>query len=374
MAGFLRKKSKQDQRTKPGLAQTPPPSSPTTVPPLFARFSTTAPPVQEHPRIVSSPMLLSSARRDAAAPHQNHNRGSRTIVPSQRDAAHWNASHIPMNDRDISAGQGSKSRQPSPTQIRARPESRAPDPKLDKPLPPPSFELDSFNSSAPAPILASPPAPALAPVISPPRPLSSNHPSPIQGEYAHLWSIIAGDDKLPEPVSPSPAPSSILPSNEEPNPEASGSNHLSTNVTSPSNLIAFHNPRSQGGPETLPELPPGAQKAIPPMSSSFREASSFHEPNHSETATPGPSNPLLSRRGTPADENSLHWTSEASANRTMPLLGNVQYGGSPGDVFGSNGDFSSNKVRFLRACTMINPWCSHLGVREYLHLVVVGQG
>ncbi|KAG6826768.1 hypothetical protein H0H92_014523 [Tricholoma furcatifolium] len=87
MAGFLRKKPKQDQRIKQVPASSPPPASSPNATPLFAKFATTKQ-VQEGPRVVSSPIVLSSQRTHAAAPpHHIHARAAanQAAVQPQRD-------------------------------------------------------------------------------------------------------------------------------------------------------------------------------------------------------------------------------------------------------------------------------------------------
>jgi hypothetical protein len=77
MAGFLRKKSKQDSRTKSTQAL-PPVTSTTSVPPLYARFASSNNPPQEAQRIISSPMVLSGTRKDGAPAPQS--RGGKTVA------------------------------------------------------------------------------------------------------------------------------------------------------------------------------------------------------------------------------------------------------------------------------------------------------
>lgn len=85
MAGFLRKKSKQDPRSnlKPGQVSPPVvtpvvPSAPSVPPPLYARFASSNNASQESHRIISAPMVLSSARKDAVPAPQI--RGGRASV------------------------------------------------------------------------------------------------------------------------------------------------------------------------------------------------------------------------------------------------------------------------------------------------------
>ncbi|KAG6859709.1 hypothetical protein C0995_005205, partial [Termitomyces sp. Mi166 len=147
MAGFLRKKHKNEQRTltKPAsLPSSPTPSST----PLFARFATTK---QEPPRVVSAPMVLAkpSNYRTAAGQQRRERAGSREV-------------------------------QPRPYTNNSRPRGTTP---------PPPLSLEA----------------------SPSRPLVEDHDAtPLTGEYAHLWSMIVGDAEEsgrsePEPrVSQSP--------------------------------------------------------------------------------------------------------------------------------------------------------------------------
>ncbi|KAG5644437.1 hypothetical protein DXG03_008532 [Asterophora parasitica] len=178
MAGFLRKQSKHEPPTKPNSVQLPPTSS-TSVPPLFARFAHTQQ-VQEPPRLVSSPMTLSGTRRDVAAPPQNKIREGRTVAQVAAHPRPHAETRMPQNqlytpgraggNPTEQANKAPAPRQHSPTQVRARPTSRVY--ILDKPLPPP-LGLD-FEA--------------------PPEQVSAEHPSPLHGEYAHLWSMISGED------------------------------------------------------------------------------------------------------------------------------------------------------------------------------------
>ncbi|GLB40878.1 hypothetical protein LshimejAT787_0900930 [Lyophyllum shimeji] len=335
MAGFLRRKSKQEPQSKSNSAQSPPAGSQTT--PLFARFGTTPQPVKEAPRIVSSPMMLSSAKRDTAGA-LHHSRGSRTVaqtaVHHHRDAenpvqrAEFNGAGKP---RDMQAEQGNTEQVPrgySPTQVRARPVSRVP--MLDKPLPP-SFPPGPSN----------PDPPTLAPVRSPQ--LSTEHPSPIQGEYAHLWSIIAGEDKqLPEPVEePSTNPVAVpSTAHEATDQHTSRSHHASSSATSARDLSAPipQPPSPHAGTNTLPKPPSGAQAPTPPIASSYHHPPIFDAPDQSfdvQTLTARPSTRSLSRQESLADDTTLRSDSGASTSRTTLLSNDKQHDGQMADVFGS---------------------------------------
>ncbi|KAF5367287.1 hypothetical protein D9615_010450 [Tricholomella constricta] len=325
MAGFLRKKVRQDPQTKP-LPQSPPPSAPTSAPPLFARFASTYA-VQEAPRIVSSPMTLASTRRDAAAPSLYQNRGARTVaqaaVQPQRDMDSRmlrHQSYTAGKDRDIPHEQGIRPpapRQHSPTQLRARPTSHVP--MLDKPLPPPSG-LDPSNFGAPTAVSYQS------------RPLSVEFSSPIQGEYAHLWSMIAGEDTQPEPTSTKPiaAPEKV------PVQKTFNFNQATTSLpTTSSHDVVAPIPHliPQAGPSGLPSPPPDSQQSTFPIASSFG-----HDPDHglpSHTLTSQPSNQSLSYQGYLTEGTASHSGAGASSSRTTLFSDNTQHDGRPDDVFGS---------------------------------------
>ncbi|KAG6830608.1 hypothetical protein H0H87_007551 [Tephrocybe sp. NHM501043] len=257
MAGFLRKKSKQDPRPKPGSAQ-PPLSSPPAAAPLFARFATSKQ-AQEGPRIVSSPMQLSSSRKEAAAPTHVRGSASQAAVQSQLRDGNSRGSYLPENNREVNGGHsarystrgaagppqnmhgGMRTQQdqaqrdnrtqypaenartnnlhqasPSSSWGAAAPSNQFGGSRGQAVVQPRSNEntrenAGNFPMKSPQQRLypenrvsmvdkSSPPSAETGPPrLNELRPLSENHPSPIQGEYAHLWSMIAGDDvQLPD--------------------------------------------------------------------------------------------------------------------------------------------------------------------------------
>ncbi|KAG6910350.1 hypothetical protein DXG01_011419 [Tephrocybe rancida] len=238
MAGFLRKKPKQDQRTKSLAAAPPPPSAAST--PLFAKFASAK--QAEGPRVVSSPMLLSSARRDT--------------MPSHQPRASQAAGHLQQRDGN-SRGQSLESSRESaggyPDRLPNRGAAAALQNRpwrtrtqLDQPQRDGRNDSTDYFSHLGAPVSQdnqrgqavvhpglydntrfqpstetaanipiqrgnrdSAPPPTL-PMLEKLLPAHEEEESPIQGEYAHLWSMIAGDDvqlpEIPEGSTDNPAP------------------------------------------------------------------------------------------------------------------------------------------------------------------------
>ncbi|KAG5635113.1 hypothetical protein H0H81_012404 [Sphagnurus paluster] len=314
MAGFLRKKTKSDPKNKSRSAQSPPVSASTSVPPLFARFSSTSQPNHEPPRIVSSPMLLSSgSRREVTAPHQNQIRGARTVTQAAVQSHHGADNRL---DRYPSRNGGSgheilreeTPQQYSPTQARLRPVSRVS--VTDNSPSSSSFQPhDTLSPSTPPPARPSS------------RPRSVEHPSPTQGEYAHLWSMIAGQDNpTGEPADPMSVP----------NLQTSRSNAATTNMTIRSDFRApGFRPLPQVGSNGLPNPPIEAQRPSGPTTSPVGHDSSFHGPDHSQTSM-GPSKSSIV-------------TGAASESHTTVYYDNMRYNDTSHVGFGTRpGTFSHN--------------------------------
>ncbi|RDB16588.1 hypothetical protein Hypma_002821 [Hypsizygus marmoreus] len=353
MAGFLRKK-KHDTQAKPISSQPNPPSAPTSVPPLFARFATSGQPAQEPQLIVSSPMLLSSARRDAVPALQS--RRSRPAASSSQPTARQarrevdprgqrNQSYttiqaqVPTDDHEYIVPPPG---QFSPVQPRGRPVSRVP--MLDKPLPAPSSEPDPFNSNGPV-------------ILQPePRPLSTLNRNSIQGEYAHLWSVIAGEDEqvLPDPMptNPIPVPRKAPPRAVAP-PPSRHIHNISANSTPdfPTPPLPTMQPL---GPDALPDAPL-EQNIISPIPTPFTRAGNFDDPDHdrrTQTLTPRPSTRSLSRQDLLTESRS---DSGASSSRTTLSSNDVQDDRQLGDVFGRGSDNLSDSYVIGRLSTYHTP-------------------
>ena len=232
MTGFLRKKHKPPQ---------PPQSTDNAAPPpLFSRFASKA---QEPQRtIVSSPMVLSSAR--------SQNRGSRVIRseagPQRRPGSTAMKSQETVNDFG---------REP-----RARPTPQ-------KPLPLPAESQSPAASTSYLP------------------PYRSNSPDiAVAGEYAHLWSVIAGNDSDHQT---SPKISQQYNNSIYPDTASATSPHPTPQHIPPPNM----SPPAQKIPAPVPRLQP------PPSFSSLN-------PDHdlsSQTFAPPSMNQPQTRHHSPAD-------------------------------------------------------------------------
>jgi hypothetical protein len=332
MAGFLRKKVKQEPQPKPAPNQ--PENAPST--PLFARFASTSQASQEPQRIVSSPMLLSSAsRRDGA--NVMHSRGGKAVAgnPGRRDVetrGQRNQSYVAEKAQEKPRGivmdplpqLQARQQQPLAAQPRIRPVSRVP--MMDKPLPSPEanhFNLDASASNSPGPRYPqSPPHTTVDPGDEPPLPLNKPLPQPTP--------IVSNPIPLPRKPSQRTDPTTVK--------HNRGFSISSPPNSPPANTPNF-NPHSPPPPSSMPVRVVStypSQKSQPPIPPPH-----IFRPDR-QTLTPQPSQP---RQDLQPVENKPR---ADSGDRTTPPIDDIdfqRYNALLSVAFGdtpANGDAPSN--------------------------------
>lgn len=326
MAGFLRKKVKQEPQPKSTPIQHGNVSSISTPTPLYARFASTSTTQinQEPSRIVSSPMLLSSAvRRDGVS--ASHNRGEqvgagnqgnsarrdvRDVDPrSQRNQLH-STDRAPEQPKNMAVEYRPQQHQPLAAQPKTRPASRVP--MLDKPLPPalPPPETDMFNSN----VYVSNGTGAYH--------TPSQAPSYTQGFVGeHTYATPSQHNK--SPPYPTTAVSNPIPLPRKP-PQSSDPATLKVNRASsvispnyPANPLPNPPPRrlmsAQAASYTQPTPAPRAQKSQPSLPPAHVYETQFNDASRSQTLTPQPSNHDLQ-----SAENGIRSDSGAAQDHTTP--------------------------------------------------------
>ncbi|KAF9455890.1 hypothetical protein BDZ94DRAFT_1315717 [Collybia nuda] len=342
MAGFLRKKSKQEPQPKAApihsqAGNAAPSSTPT---PLFARFASTSSSQnqQEPPRIVSSPMLLSSGPRKGGIP-VNHmqNRGERVVAGNNSNSPHGHGGRGDVRDVDTRSQRAPPymaerlQEKPRNATIEARPQQYQPlaaqqQPKVrpvsrvlmfDKPLPPslPPTQPDTLNPHTHS-------SNGIGAYHTPPQP---QHTQEFAGE--HSWAT----PSLQQNNKPLPQPTNML-QNSRPIPRratqtsdpATFKHNRTFSVTSPNNPPPTSPPRrlmsTQATSYTQPP-PSRAQKAQPSLPPAVAHASEArfdpdHAALHSQTLMPQPSNRDLHQQPTENDTRSDN--SGGTPGRTTP--------------------------------------------------------
>lgn len=148
MAGFLRKKSRQEPPPKP-ISSPSSPSKPVT--PLFARFATTATqPQNDAQRVVSSPMLLSGRKDSGAGPPVSRSSGTRSasVVPAREADVNRRRSQI-SHPHSVQNPMPNGTQTMQPRQSLSNELRPGLHMNLEKPLPPPTPYNRDPNPSLP---------------------------------------------------------------------------------------------------------------------------------------------------------------------------------------------------------------------------------
>jgi len=367
MAGFLRKKSRQDSRTKPSQVSPPPVTSTT---PVYARFASSNNALQEPQRIISSPMVLSSTRKDAApAPH---NRGGRTVAGNSVNVVHRDsreiearrqqnqfnlAAHIPETQHDHGShqhGQYPQSRQPqlgsatgngvgvvrhNTQDMEARRRWNQPSPTLTpqndggrrssflhhQHVQPPSTQIEAHARGRPVSRIRALDKPLPPPLLpSHANSFSLNSPTtPTQASV--LQNGRSGTLRTPVTLGnkPLPRPSVSIPENPSfrPRPPIDHATdpetpkpHQTFNVTSPPDFSAL---TVQPQPRRSTDLPIQGFDDPPISSLLNNQTKPLHpsDPDRPQTLSPRPSHRSLSRQDLQSDENGSRSGSGASTSQ-----------------------------------------------------------
>ncbi|KAF8220840.1 hypothetical protein L208DRAFT_1416054 [Tricholoma matsutake] len=369
MAGFLRKKSKQDSRTKQAHVSQPPVIPAPSVPPLYARFAGSNNVPHEPQRIISSPMVLSNARRDVAPAPQNRagrtvavnsvnmvrrdtetrsQRNQSNLVPKVPETQHDHGTHrhsqhpkqqqpqlapiagnvvnVIRRNTDVEARRPLNQLSSASTAHELQNDARSPTFSHSQQAPSPPAQNGAYARSKPAPRALALDKPLPPPYLQlPADPFSSNSPTtPTQasvldrqnGETVPLG--INSPPRPPVPMPGHPAPLSRRPADQANDPETL-KHHPTFSLNSPPDLSIltlqppsnYASALSVEGPNDLP-IPPvlNNETNFRPSSSSGRD----HIPRP-QTLTPRPSYQSLSRQDLQNVEKGLRSDSGASTSQ-----------------------------------------------------------